>query len=222
MNEKRPMPSVWLIAVITLLAMGLLVVIFWDFVSTIIILPVYSFAILLVYGINSVSQSIYLFLLIAIAGVGVLYVLGTTFSKDQLPEYFSPMQYGMEVVSRYRYWQIHCRNLDRNDFGNEEFVRATRKLLLEVLAYEEHRDVFETEMMVFREELDLPEEVQRLITQRRLLNASSISRNWFQRQWRRTLHFFNHNTHTPTAEVINEVEVIINFLEQRLEISYDD
>lgn len=221
MSEERSFNPVWLVALVTLLAMSLLVVFFWDFVSTNVILPIYSFLILAVYGVNSISQDIYLFFLVLIAIALALIFLGSTFSKAPEPRYYSSSHYGVDLISRYAYWRTQCDNLNRNHFANEEFARSARKMLLEVLAFQEHRDIFELEKMIMREELELPPEVQHLIAQRKL-TARVKPKTWFQLQWRRILRFFKHDSHTPPTEVLNEVEVIITFLEQRMEIYHND
>ena len=220
MNEDRVIPF-WLIALGTILVLGLLTVIFWDFVSQNVILPIYSFFILAVYGINSVQQSIYLFLLILIATAGSVVFLGSAFSQDKPPQYGSFAQYAIDIDNPYAYWKMHTGNLTRNVFSNEEFARVSRKLLLEMLAYQEHRDPIETEMMILRQELELPPEVQYVIEHRKL-RASAQEANWFQRQWRRILRWINRDNHTPTTEALQEVEAIITFLEQRLEIYHNE
>jgi hypothetical protein len=220
-NNERTFNPVWLVALITLLVLGLLVVFFWDFVSANVILPIYSFLILAVYGINSVSQGIYLFLLVLLAIALAIIFLGLAFSKAQAPKYYTSSHYSVDIVSRYAFWRTQCDNLNRNHFANEEFARSARKMLLDVLAYQEHRDIFELEMMVMREELELPPEVQHLIAQRKLTTRVK-PKNWIQLQWRRIQRIFNHDSHAPTTDVLNEVEVIITFLEQRMEIYHND
>ena len=220
MNEDRVIPF-WLIALGTILVLGLLAVIFWDFVAQNVILPIYSFFILAVYGINSVQQSIYLFILILAAIVTAIVFLGSAFSKDTPPQYGSFAQYAIDIENPYAYWKMHTGNLTRNTFSNEEFARVSRKLLLEVLAEQEHRDPFETEMMVMRQELELPPEVQYVIEHRKL-RASAQNANWVQRQWRRILRLIDRDPHTPTTEALQEVEAIVTFLEQRLEIHQND
>ena len=221
MNAERRFNPVWLVVIITLVVIGLAVIFFWDFVSENVILPVYTAAILAVYGINSIQQSIYLFFLILFAGAGAVIFLGSAFSRDNPPQYGGYAQYDIQIENPYRFWQIHCNNLARNDFANDEFARVTRKLLLELLAYQEHRSLAEIEQMVLREELELPPAVQHLLAQRSL-SASAREMNWLERQWQRILHFLKKDTHSPTSEVIEEVESILTFLEQRLEIHHHD
>lgn len=221
MNTEREFNAVWLVALITLLVIGLCVVFFWDFVSQNVILPIYTAGIIALYGINAVQQSIYLFFLILFAGAAAVIFLGSTFSRSKLPQYSGYSKYSIEIENPYTYWHVHCRNLARNKFANDEFARVARKLLLEVLAYQEHRDVIEIESMVLREELELPVEIQHLLVSRKLL-SSAKEYNWLQRQWHQLLQRFNKDIHTPTPEVLNEAETIITFLEQRLEIYHND
>lgn len=217
MNEERSFNPVWLIGLSTLIVLGVLAVIFWDFVTMNVILPIYSFAILAVYGINSVSQGVYLFLLILGAGAAAIVFLSITFSKTQPPKYYSSTQYGIDTVSRYDYWLTQCHNLAHTKFANEEFARTARNMLLDVLAFQEHRDPFEMEMMIMREELELPPEIQYLIAHRKL-STKFQQKNWFQRQWRKIQRMINPNALAPIPELKCEAESIITFLEQRLEI----
>ncbi|MEE4195086.1 MAG: hypothetical protein V2J07_07800 [Anaerolineae bacterium] len=221
MNRDQEFNYLWLVVLVTLVVLGLLVVFFWDFVSTNVIMPIYTAAIIIVYGVNSVQQSIYLFFLILIAGAIAVIFLGSTFSRARMPEYRGYAQYSIEIDNPYAFWQMQCRNLARNAFANEEFARVSRKLLIDLLAYQEHRDAEEIEMMVIHHEMALPPAVQYVIENRKL-NASAQEPNWFQRQWYRLLRIFHLDTHTPTPESVREVEAIITFLEQRLEISQND
>ncbi len=221
MNRDQEFNYVWLVALITLVVLGLLVVFFWDFVSANVIMPIYAAGIIILYGVNSVQQSIYLFFLILIAGAIAVIFLGSTFSRARMPEYRGYAQYSIEIDDPYAFWQMQCRNLARNAFANEEFARVSRKLLIDLLAYQEHRDPEEIEMMVIRHEFALPSAVQYVIEHRKL-NANAQALNWFQRQWHSLLRLLNRDAHTPTPESIREVEAIIAFLEQRLEISQND
>jgi len=221
MNAQRKFNPVWLVVIITLVVIGLAVIFFWDFVSENVILPIYTAAILAIYGINSVQQSIYLFFLILFAGAGAVIFLGSAFSRDNPEQYGGYAQYDIKIENPYHDWQIHCNNLARNEFANDEFARVTRNLLLKVLAYQEHRNLAEIENMVLREELELPPAVQHLLAQRSL-SASAREMTWFQRQWQHVLHLFKQDIHTPTSEVIEEVQAILTFLEQRLEIHDHD
>jgi hypothetical protein len=155
------------------------------------------------------------------AAVIAISALNKAFGKERFPDSPAAGQYSVDIVSRYDDWRKQCENLHLTPFAHEEFARAMRNLLLELLAYQEHRSPFEIETLVRQEALDLPEVVQHLLVHRQL-STPVRRRNWFQRLWQHFLRLIRQQPTSPPAAVMNEAEAIITFLEQRLEIYHHD
>lgn len=224
MNEERDLFPLFLAIAGTMLVVGVLVVIFWEFVSENIVLPIYSMLILINYALGSVPQLLYLVLvLVVFAGVAV-YRLFVTFQKQKESAFVSEKRYGGSMTSRYDSWKRITDNLNRSHFAHEELMRSSRKFILDLLANQQHCDVNEIEHMVLTGELALPANIRALLLDRRF-KSSLPRRSPFKELFYRIGRIFNREDYTffaATAAIEAEVDAVLTFIEQRLEISYDE
>lgn len=210
------------IILITLVICGILIFFFWDFFKTQVVLPLYGFLILINFGINSVPQGVFLFLLTIACLVFILHSLNSVFGQDAAEEYSSIVAYGIEVVSRYEFWRNQCSHLNKNIFTHQEFILSTRRLILNILANQEQLDIFEVEQKVENRELAVPESVCDFLCERRL-RTKPPRRNWFGRMLYRFQRLIGYSPKTKMPTDLElQVSEIIDFIEHRLEIIYDD
>ena len=224
MNEERDLFPLFLAIAGTLLVVGVLTVVFWEFVSDNIILPIYSMVILIDYALGAVPQLLYLVLvLLVFAGVAI-YRLFVTFQQQKESAYVSEKRYGGSMTSRYDSWKRITDNLNRSHFAHEELMRSSRKFILDLLANQQHADVNEIEHMVLTGELALPPHIRALLLDRRF-KSNLPRRSPFRELFYRIGRIFNREDYTffaATAAIEAEVDAVLTFIEQRLEISYDE
>lgn len=221
MNEERDLFPIFLVIAATLLVVGVLAVVFWEFVSDNIILPIYNMLILIDYALGSVPQLLYLVLVLMVFAGVATYRLVVTFEKHKESGYVSEKRYGGSMTSRYDTWKRICDNLNRSHFAHEELMRSSRKFILDLLANQQHCDVYEIERMVLAEELDLPAHVRALLLDRRF--KSSLPRRSFLKELiyriRRIFRPEEYSYFAATEAIEAEVNAVLTFIEQRLEIS---
>lgn len=224
MNEERDLFPLFLAIAVTVLVVGVLAVIFWEFVSENIVLPIYSLVILIEYALASVPQLLYLVLvLVVFAGVAA-YRLYVTFQMKKDSAYVSEKRYGGSMTSRYDSWKRTTDNLNRSHFAHEELMRSSRKFILDLLANQQHADVNEIEHMVLTDELALPAHIRALLLERRF-KSNLPRRSPLKELFYRIGRIFNREDYTyfaTTAAIEAEVDAVLTFIEQRLEISYDE
>jgi hypothetical protein len=224
MNEERDLFPLFLAIAGTMLVVGVLTVVFWEFVSDNIILPIYSMVILIDYALGSVPQLLYL-VLVLLVFIGVaIYRLVVTFQTQKDSAYVSEKRYGGSMTSRYDYWNRICGNLHRSHFAHEELMRSSRKFILDLLANQQHCDVYEIERMVLADELDLPAHIQALLLDRRF-KSNLPRRSFFRELFYRIRLIFRPEEYSyfaATEAIEAEVDAVLTFIEQRLEISYNE
>ena len=210
------------IILITLTLCGILIFFFWDFFKTQVVLPLYGLLILINFGIKSVPQGVFLFLLGVTCLVFILHSLNRVFGKDAAEEYTPIVAYGIEVVSRYEFWRNQCSHLNKNFFTHQEFTLSTRRLILNILANQEQQTVSEIEQQINNRELAVPESVREFLCERRL-RVDPQKRNWVGRMIYRIQRLIGYSPETKMPAALElQVMEIINFIEYRLEIIYDD
>ena len=210
------------IILITLALCGILIFFFWDFFKAQVVLPLYGFVILISFGIKSVPQGIFLFLLSAFCLVFILHSLNQVFGKDVVEEYTPIVAYGIEVVSRYEFWRNQCSHLNKNSFTHQEFMLSTRRLILNILANQEHKEIFEIEQQIKNRDMAVPESVCEFLCERRL-RVVPPKRNWTGRMIYRIQRLVGYSPETKMPAALElQVAEIIEFIEYRLEIIYDD
>ena len=210
------------IILITLTLCGILVFFFWDLFKAQVVLPLFSFLILINFGIKSVPQGVFLFLLASTCLVFVLNSLNRVFGKDAAEEYTPIVSYGIEVVSRYEFWRNQCSHLNKNSFTHQEFILSTRRLILNILANQEHKEIFEIEQQIKNHELAVPESVCEFLCERRL-RVTPPKRNWVGRMIYRIQRLIGYSPEIKMPAALElQVAEIIEFIEYRLEIIYND
>jgi len=210
------------VILITLSLCGVLIFFFWDIFKTHVVLPLYGLLILINFGINSVSQGIFLFLLAAVCLVFILHSLNRVFGKDVVEEYTPIVAYGIEVVTRYEFWRNQCSHLNKNSFSHQEFILSIRRLILNILANQEHKEIFEIEQQIKNRKLEVPESVCEFLCERRL-RVAPPNRNWVGRMIYRIQQLIGYSTETKIPAALElQIAEIIEFIEYRLEIIYDD
>lgn len=216
---NNPRLRLALTIVITLSIFAILALFFSDFVREVLVVPIYQiiwFGDLLA---KSISQEIYLAALILVSIVIALNTFSKMRGKAQAQRIREAPTRG---DSRYRFWARQYHNLTYGKFFSSEFTLETRKLILSILAYQENLSVADVERMVANDALAVPDVVKTLI-ERKEINISQRASARENRliSWLRAL--IDRSENSPTDEerppTDPQVAEIINFIEQRLEIT---
>ena len=234
MNEKKNLRDLfsdserlrWIIsAAAVFVVFAILAIFFWDFLSRVIVLPIYNFFILARYGINSVPQGVFLILFV-VAGIVIAIRSTSTAFREQRSDTREGVddgvsEYAVDTTSRYHFWRLETGTLYRSDFARMDFARSARRLILEVLAHQEHRRWDEVEQMVLRNQLKLPPLIDELIRERMLRTSYAEHGKIVQvySQIARTIGLLKDETDPVLDEHVN---AIIEFIEQRLEILHHE
>jgi hypothetical protein len=207
----------WAIAAI-LVIFSILAWLFWGYVSSAIVVPIYYLIWLAGVVLKSIPQALILGVLVLVCLIIGWNTLTRVHSR---PDNEGQMLYRYNSGGRYLYWNHLFANLRRNPFFRDNFAYETRRIILSILAYQEGVDMSRIEQMVAEQAIDLPESVWQLIQTKKLpplpeegslLNTSIIN---FRRR------FFNKDSPIDQM-VIRQAEEIIHFIEYRLEISHDE
>src|SRR5512145_815416 len=115
--------------------------------------------------VNSVPQSYYVFGLFILGLILAVASLRYFLAGFQLPAERLPV---VEEPSRYQFWLRRCRRIASSGFFLSNLGMELRRLVLMVLAYQEHRDMWELEREIVEKQFDVPPDVHALIAQRQL------------------------------------------------------
>ncbi len=201
---------------VTLLVFGVLALLFWDFIRETIVVPIYYFFWIIDITIKVVPESIYL---------AVLILVGFALSLNALRDLQLRRPYRQQTgtpqatSTRYTIWARLYKNLYARSILSNHFSSETRKLLLNLLAYQEGVTTDEIEVRVKNDTLALPSAVKTLLEHKAIrLNQPeyNANHNWLQR-WL--------NPPQPaldSAETDPQVAEIVAFIEHRLEITHDE
>ncbi|MBN1312057.1 MAG: hypothetical protein JXB30_11620 [Anaerolineae bacterium] len=205
-----------LLSVLTLAIFAVLALVYRDFVREDIVIPVFYLLWIVVRIIRSVPQAGCLAGAV-IAGI-VIALLGLYRLWEPEPR---PTRRPAPTTSpsRYRFWLRRCRQMDSSAFFLDDMSSEMRRLLLSVLAYQEHRDTSEMERLIVRGAFDVPPAVRDLVTSRRLgdlakLNKQKgvLARLW-ERLWRGSA-----SSQLPAENAAEQqLEQVVAYLEERLE-----
>ena len=158
----------------------------------------------------------------------VLILFGVFTSMRALFRSLPPTEYPSEPVlpsrslSRYEYWLWYLNSYQFSEFSAEHMARNLTRLMLEIVAFQEHLTVEQAEEQVISGELVLPDEIKGLIKNHHLITIPP-NRNLIQR----FIHRFIRIRPETQVDEIDEQETrkkiihIIKFIEERLEIQYD-
>jgi len=191
---------------------------FWDFVRDGIVVPIYYLIWLIGLILNSIPQGVFLILLIFVC---FMIALNTIF-KFQYRQYSqSASRYRSMGGGRYHFWNRLLANLWTNSFSRDEFALEARKLILEILSYQEGVDIHRIEQMVAENKISVPASVMQLVLSRKLQfppeKGNSVRRK-IARFLRRS---FQEDT-LGEQMVDEQTKEIIHFIEVRLELSHDE
>jgi K+-sensing histidine kinase KdpD len=205
-----------LVFVLLVLLFSVLTLIFWDFIRDVIIVPIYYFLWEISLVLKSIPEGIYLALLVflsVIIGFNTLASLRVERQTKRLERERS------ESDTRYLHWKSLCANMDVNPFTRDRFAWEARKLILSIFAYEQGIDIADAEMLVQNGNVDVPDTIRNLITEKRMpaagLHVNRIARAMV---WLRRLFFKIEAENDPQIDAL--VGEIISFIEQRLEINH--
>jgi hypothetical protein len=166
---------------------------------------------------NSISQIYYVLGLFALGVILAVASLRYFFVGFQLPAERLPV---VEEPSRYQFWFRRCRHIASSSFFLSNLGMELRRLVLMVLAYQEHRDMWELEREIIENEFEVPPDVQALISQRQLGDTPKEQRAWKARL-ARFLRAFRPPESNSGGFVRQRVENIVAYLEKRLEVKHD-
>jgi hypothetical protein len=205
-----------LVFVLLVLLFSVLTLIFWDFIRDVIIVPIYYFLWEISLVLKSIPEGIYLALLVflsVIIGFNTLASLRVERQTKRLERERS------ESDTRYLHWKSLCANMDVNPFTLDRFAWEARKLILSIFAYEQGIDIADAEMLVQNGNVDVPDTIRNLITEKRM-PATGLRVNRMARAMvcLRRLFFKIEAENDPQIDAL--VGEIISFIEQRLEINH--
>ena len=203
-----------LLSVLIIIVFLALTLLFWDFVRQNIALPLYFLIWLLGLLINSLPQEVYLALLVIVCGVVGLVGLGS-FKRPVIM--VEQSRIGRDRFSRYRLWISHTRNFEISAFAQDTFAFEARKLIMDILAYQERLTTEELESKIKADRLPLPAVVRTLIEDRKLTTRPTPvgSAQDFLRLMRAR---FIKEKRSSNPRVDPQVDEILKFLEKRLEM----
>ncbi len=147
------------------LAFGVLTLLFWSTVRDTIIVPIYYFVWVSGLMINSLSQEVFILILLVIL---FLIALNTLASVHLRSTGRSRQQPKTPADTRYQHWQRLCVNVYASRFSRNLFFSESRRLILNILAYERAIKPFEVEALIKSGELRLPDGIRELFRQREM------------------------------------------------------
>lgn len=207
------------------LTFAIMAIFFWNFFYQSIVQPLYNLYVLIRYGINSIPQGIYHIVIIMTCLFIALWSIAQTFTRGRNPQNGSITDSldieSQDVESRYQFWRLETRNLRYSKFARDDFARNARRLILNILAHQEHLPYEEVEDLAESDMLKLPQPITDLIHTRSLdtKQKSDQKHTSLSRQIAESLGFFRQK---PDPFVEEKVNAIITFIEQRLEIVHHE
>lgn len=196
---------------------GILTLIFWEFMRDTVVLPVYDLLRLVNLFLKSVSQEIYLGLLIL---VSVLIGISALRGGQSRPAVRSSVPDIAKDSARYLLWRRLYNDLSASQFSRNRFAWETRRMILLILADQEGIDASQVEANIINGALSVPESVRHLIRHRHIEVASPASTADPHPVWRLYRFLFRQAAPAHAAFVDPHVEEIVAFIEHRLEITH--
>ncbi|MFZ6029413.1 MAG: hypothetical protein ACOYYS_17005 [Chloroflexota bacterium] len=210
----------WIAAalVLFLFFFALVLFVFRDFVREEIVIPIlYAFWLGSVVA-NSVSQIYYLLTLLILGLILAVAGLRYLLTDFRLPGEQAP---SAEEPSRYQFWLKRSHRLSSGGFFLSSLGMELRRMVLTVLAYQEHRDMWELEREIVEKQFDVPPDVQALIAQRQLGEAAPVTQSAWSALLARFFKAFRLPESASDGLVRQRVENIVAYLEKRLEVKHD-
>jgi hypothetical protein len=206
-----------LLTVLTLVIFAVLALVYRDFVREEIVIPIYYLLWLVSQAIRSIPQvgclagAVIVGGVIAFLGVHRLWV-----PASPSPEHKAPTT----RTSRYRFWLRRCQQMGSSAFFLDDMSSELRRFLLNVLAYQEHREAREMEKLIAQGVFDVPPAVRELVASRRLGDEEEIDTRGgiFARLWKRLWQSMASSKIPAEDGVEQQLEQVITYLEERLEV----
>jgi hypothetical protein len=209
----------WLgvVLLISLPIFMIVIVVLRDFVRERIVVPVLFIAWMSGLIFNSIPHVYFLFGLVIIGLMLAIGSLRFLLSVVHLPT--EPPKTA-EEPTRYQFWLKRCQKLNSSAFFLTSLGIELRRLILMVVAYQEHRDMWELERDLINKEFDVPLEIYDLISQRELgVNTEERS------LWSFLLERLRGQMQPADTEegqsLQNRLYQIVSYLENRLEVEHD-
>ena len=224
MSERKINTRLLISSLAAMIIFGVFAIFFWDLLRENIVLPLYRFWILFRYGVNSVSQVLILFLALAGGVILVIRALDITFKQDVVEKQngFGGLDfYAGDYSSRYRFWRMVTTPLYHSQFARNDFMRNSRRIILELIAHQQHRSWEEVETMVMQNQIQLPPLIDELVRERTLrctFRQKTALQEYFEGIARRL--GLIHDLPDPILD--EHINAILQFIEERLEITHDE
>ncbi|HVU14573.1 MAG TPA: hypothetical protein VHD90_25020 [Phototrophicaceae bacterium] len=194
-----------------------LTLLFWNTVRDTIIVPIYYFVWVCGLMINSLSQQVFIAILLVILFVIALNTLSSVHLRSTGGGRQAPKT---SADTRYQHWQRLCVNVYASRFSRNLFISESRRLILNILAYERAIKPFEVEALIKSGELRLPDGIRDLFRQRESPDYQEAVPNRGQTalfSLRRLIGQADQPSDPQVERLVNEV---IAFVESHLESIY--
>jgi hypothetical protein len=146
--------------VVVALVLGVLTLIFWNFVRDAIVTPIYYSLWIGGLFINSIPQAVFLVLLLLLCGGIALNALANSMGgRARTPQQGTPAA----LETRYHHWERLCANLYLGRFSRHLFVSESRRLILSVLSAEYRLEPRQIEALIRERQIDVPESIRKLV-----------------------------------------------------------
>ncbi len=180
-----------------------------------IILPLAWLIFMVLEALRAVDQFIYWILLVMI-GLLLLY----TFAGQVLRPPADPVRKytGSSSASRFRTWRRYLVSFEKSNFAGENLAFEISRLIASVYAHHEELSPAAVIRLVEEGNLTLPDYIRELLHTRRF-SVEPAQHSWADDLLARTQARFKPPATPNPAQT--EVEKIVAFIEQELEVSYD-
>ena len=203
-----------------ILTFAVMAIFFWNFFYRVIVQPLYNLYVLMYYAVNSIPQGIYHLIIIAACFFIAAWAIANAYAKSRtsLTAVSDDIEgEALDVESRYQFWRLETHNIKYSKFARDDFSRNARRLILQIIAHQEHLPYEEVEDLAESGMLNLPAPISDLIRTRSLdlKHKPDQQRMPLVRQLFWSLGLIRQGSDPFIDEKVN---AIIDFIEQRLEI----
>lgn len=209
----------WLFALLLLVVPIFLIIafVFRDAVREKLVIPVVYLSWLSGMIFNSIPQGYFMDGLVLIGMMLAIGSLRYLLSITRLPT--DPPKI-VDEPTRYQFWSKRCQKVNTNSFFLTSLGVELRRLVLMVLAYQEHRDMWELERQIVEKDFEVPPVIFELIVQRNLGDEEPEEPGLWQALIER-LFGSSQPPDLPGQTLQQRLDQITSFLEYRLEVKHD-
>ncbi|MBN1536462.1 MAG: hypothetical protein JW908_07005 [Anaerolineales bacterium] len=204
-----------LIFIAVLYIISLVCVVYWDVIRDQIIIPIYYLVWVVGLILNSISQKVFLIFLVAVCiviGINTIIKIWGTGSKK------SRQNISNTGNSRYRFWARLLNYSLTSEFFRWDFVLEARRLIFSIFSFQEGLNPSEVEQGMANETLPAPLIIKQLVKNREL-PIDSPQRDWLGILGVKIARWLNKTEDQNTQKVNDQIEEIIHYIEERLEIT---